>query len=306
MKNILITGGTGSFGNAFVKLLLSKKEYEKIIIYSRDEFKQDLMKNKFNDDRLRFFIGDVRDEDRLYRASKDVDIIVHAAALKQVPAVEYNPFEAVKTNIIGSQNIINAAIDNNVKKVIALTTDKACLPCNLYGATKLVSEKLFINSNVYKQNYNIKMSAVRYGNIAGSRGSIIPLFLKLKKENKKLLLTDERMTRFWFRLEDAVQFVYDRLNDMEGAEVFIPKLKSFKVIDLIKAMECDYDVIGIRQGEKLHEQMINQYENYIENNDYYIIKNKFDCEFKNGLNYTSDINNFYMVDELKEMIKEFI
>lgn len=307
-KTILITGGTGSFSNAFVKMSLDNNLFERIVLFSRDEFKQFEMNNKFNDERLRFFIGDVRDSERLHRACENIDYVIHAAALKQVPSVEYNPFEAIKTNIIGSQNVINACIDNGVKKVIALTTDKCCLPVNLYGATKLVSEKLFLNSNVYSKNYEIKMSAVRYGNIAGSRGSIIPFFKELIRKGETILpLTHEDMTRFYFRIEDAVKFVWDRLNDMNGAEVFIPKLKSFRIMDLIKAMNCEYKVVGIRQGEKLHEQMINEYENFIEKENYYIIKNKFENEknIKNGLTYISNNNIFYTVDELKELLKEF-
>jgi UDP-N-acetylglucosamine 4,6-dehydratase len=255
-KTILITGGTGSFGKHFTKAAL-KHNPKKVIIFSRDELKQSEMAQGFRDERLRFFIGDVRDRDRLYRAFDKVDIVVHAAAMKRIEVCEYNPFEAIKTNIIGAQNIIEAAIDRKVNKVLALSTDKAVAPVNLYGATKLCAEKLFIAAGAYvPAGQDTRFAVTRYGNVAGSRGSIIPLFKSLCHTGK-LPITDERMTRFWLTLDDAVQIVLDALNTMQGGEVIIPKLPSFKVTDLAKAIcpRCEFDIIGIRQGEKLHESL---------------------------------------------------
>jgi len=259
-KSIFISGGTGSFGKNFCKYLLKTSKPKKIIVFSRDELKQKEISDELSDKErhiLRFFIGDVRDKERLIMAMQDVDFVIHAAALKQVDTAEYNPFEFIKTNINGGNNIIEAALINNVKKVIALSTDKAAKSTNLYGATKLVSDKLFISANNFKGKKSTKFSVVRYGNVADSRGSVLPLFRKLFSEKKKLTLTDPRMTRFWITLDESVRFVVECLKVMEGGEIFIPKLKSFKVTDLIKAIDSKAKIklIGIRPGEKLHEVM---------------------------------------------------
>lgn len=264
-KTILITGGTGSFGKMFTKIILERYDPKKIIIYSRDEFKQDIMRKDFimkypnKTNKLRFFIGDVRDKDRLYRAFDGVDYVIHAAAMKQVPACEYNPFEAIKTNIHGAQNIIDAAIDRGVKKVVALSTDKAVNPINLYGGTKLVSDKLFISANAYTGSKDTVFSIVRYGNVAGSRGSVIPFFKQLIENGEtELPITDFRMTRFWITLEQGVELVIKALKESKGGETYISKIPSFKITDLAKAMlpDCKMKEIGIREGEKLHEVMI--------------------------------------------------
>jgi UDP-N-acetylglucosamine 4,6-dehydratase len=260
--NVLVTGGTGSFGKKFVEFMLRDFHPKKVIIFSRDELKQhEMRRNGFDHPSLRFFIGDVRDKERLYRAMQDVNIIVHAAALKQVPACEYNPFEAVKTNVIGAQNIIDAAIDTQVEKVVALSTDKAVNPVNLYGATKLCAEKMFIQGNAYSGVGGTAFSCVRYGNVIGSRGSVIPLFMRQKKQGK-MTITDERMTRFWITLDQAVQLVIDAVDHMQGGEIFLPKIPSMKIMDLTKAIapECEIDIIGIRHGEKLHEVLITEEE----------------------------------------------
>lgn len=260
-KTILITGGTGSFGKCFTKYALTHYNPKKIIIYSRDEFKQYLMQNEFREyeSKMRYFIGDVRDKDRLKRAFEGVDYVIHAAALKQVPACEYNPNEAIKTNISGAQNVIDAALDSNVRKVVALSTDKAVNPVNLYGGTKLVSDKLFIAANAYAGNKDISFSIVRYGNVAGSRGSIIPLFHNIiKNGGTELPITDFRMTRFWISLTEGVELVIKALKEAKGGETFISKIPSFKVTDLAEAMlpGCTKKEIGIRPGEKLHEIMV--------------------------------------------------
>ena len=260
-KTILITGGTGSFGNAFTKYILEHYKPKKIIIYSRDEYKQFVMANKFKQykDILRFFIGDVRDKDRLYRAFDGADYVIHAAALKQVPACEYNPIEAIKTNINGAMNIIDAALDCGVKKVVALSTDKAVNPINLYGGTKLVSDKLFVSANAYAGTKDISFSVVRYGNVAGSRGSVIPFFRNIVKNGgKELPITDYRMTRFWISLEQGVQLVIKALEEAKGGETFISKIPSFKITDLAQAIlpGCEMPEVGIREGEKLHEVMV--------------------------------------------------
>ena len=260
-KTILITGGTGSFGNCFTQYVLEHYEPKKIIIYSRDEFKQFLMASKFREyeDKLRFFIGDVRDKERLKRAFEGVDYVIHAAALKQVPACEYNPNEAIKTNIHGAQNVIDAALDSAVRKVVALSTDKAVNPVNLYGGTKLVSDKLFIAANAYAGTKDINFSIVRYGNVAGSRGSVIPLFHNIAKNGgTQLPITDFRMTRFWISLTQGVELVIKALEEANGGETFISKIPSFKVTDLAQAMlpGCKMPEIGIRPGEKLHEIMV--------------------------------------------------
>ncbi len=260
-KTILITGGTGSFGNYFTSYVLRNYKPKKIIIYSRDEFKQFNMRNRFkeHDTKLRFFIGDVRDKDRLLRAFNGVDYCIHAAAMKQVPACEYNPIEAIKTNIDGATNVIDAALDRSVDKVVALSTDKAVNPVNLYGGTKLVSDKLFVSANAYSGADGTIFSIVRYGNVAGSRGSVIPFFDGLIRQGEKSLpITDFRMTRFWIDLEQGVQLVLKALAESKGGETYISKIPSFKITDLAKAMlpDCVLEEIGIREGEKLHEVMV--------------------------------------------------
>lgn len=257
-STILITGGTGSFGNTFVPMTLAKYNPKKIIIYSRDEMKQWEMAKKFEgDSRVRFFIGDVRDKERLYRALDGVDYVVHAAATKIVPTAEYNPFECVKTNINGAMNLIDVCIDKGIKGVVALSTDKASSPVNLYGATKLVSDKLFVAGNSYSGSHVTRFSVVRYGNVMGSRGSVIPFFMSIKDKGV-LPITDDRMTRFMISLEDGVELVWHAFRDMEGGEIYVKKIPSMKVTDLARvvAPEAEQEVIGIRPGEKLHEEMI--------------------------------------------------
>lgn len=261
-KTILITGGTGSFGKKLTEVILKNYRPRKLIIFSRDELKQYEMAQQFGEARypcIRYFIGDVRDRERLYRAFDGVDMVIHAAALKHVPIAEYNPLEAIKTNVLGAANVIDAAIDCRVKKVIALSTDKAVNPINLYGATKLASDKLFVASNSYSGDSGVRFSVVRYGNVVGSRGSVVPLFLKMR-ETGILTITDPRMTRFWITLEQGVQFVLDNLERMHGGEIFIPKIPSMCVTDLAKAIgpECEVKVVGIRPGEKLHEVLISE------------------------------------------------
>lgn len=265
-KTILITGGTGSFGKTFIEAIFARYSPRKVIVYSRDEYKQFLLKNIFSSilteeqqDKLRFFIGDVRDKDRLYRAFKGVDYVIHAAAMKQVPACEYNPFEAIKTNIHGAQNIVDAALDRRIKKVVALSTDKAVNPINLYGGTKLVSDKLFISANAYSGDMGTVFSVVRYGNVAGSRGSVIPFFKEMiKNGSKELPITDFKMTRFWITLDEGVDLVFKALEESRGGETYISKIPSFKVTDLAKALssDCILKEVGIREGEKLHEVMV--------------------------------------------------
>ncbi len=257
-QTILITGGTGSFGNTFVPMTLVKYNPKKIIIYSRDEMKQWEMAKLFQgDERVRFFIGDVRDRDRLYRALDGVDYVIHAAATKIVPTAEYNPFECVKTNIVGAMNLIDACIDKGIKRVVALSTDKASSPINLYGATKLVSDKLFVAGNSYAGGHNTRFGVVRYGNVMGSRGSVIPFFLSTKDKGV-LSITDPRMTRFMISLEQGVQLVWHAFEDMQGGEIYVKKIPSMRVIDVATAVspEAEQKVVGIRPGEKLHEQMI--------------------------------------------------
>lgn len=320
-KNILITGGTGSFGKKATEIILQRYKPRRLIIFSRDELKQFEMAQQFPGskyDCIRYFIGDIRDKERLHRAFSNVDFVIHAAALKQVPAAEYNPFEAVKTNILGSQNVINVAIDRGVKKVIALSTDKAANPINLYGATKLCADKLFIAGNSYTGTDNTVFSVVRYGNVAGSRGSVIPFFLK-KKEEGILPITDPRMTRFWITLKQGVDFVLKCLESMVGGELFIPKIPSMTMMDLAKAIapECKTEIIGIRPGEKLHEIMVPRDEAYktIEYDDKYIIQPNFNF-FKHrfnsnngkpvpeGFEYNSETNSWKMtIEEAREMVK---
>jgi UDP-N-acetylglucosamine 4,6-dehydratase/5-epimerase len=316
-KVVLVTGGTGSFGKKFTKKAL-ELGVKKIIVFSRDELKQYEMKQEFRDERLRFFIGDVRDKERLYRAFDGVDIVIHAAAMKHVDACEYNPFEAVKTNIHGAQNIIEAAIDRGVEKVIALSTDKACSPVNLYGATKLASDKLFVAANAYVGEKKTQFSVVRYGNVVGSRGSVVPFFKKIKNTGV-IPITDERMTRFWITLEHGVQFVLDNLERMHGGEIFVPKIPSMNIMDLAKAVapECETKVIGIRPGEKLHEAMIMEDDarHTIEFDDYYAILPELTWanldQYKNGkklpegFSYTSDNNTEWLeVEELKQLVEK--
>ena len=251
-KVILVTGGTGSFGKKFVEIMLEEYHPAKLIVFSRDELKQHEMRvNGFDHPSLRYFIGDVRDVDRLRRAMHGVDIVVHAAALKQVPACEYNPMEAVKTNILGSSNVVDAALDAGVQKVLALSTDKAVNPVNLYGATKLAAEKLFVQSNAYAGGMATRFSCVRYGNVVGSRGSVVPIFLQ-QRSNGRLTITDQRMTRFWLTLEQGVRFVIRRIEQMRGGEVFVPKIPSMNLADLAKAIapEAQLEFVGIRPGEK--------------------------------------------------------
>jgi len=282
-KNILVTGGTGSFGSKFIELVLKKYKPKKLVIFSRDEQKQYEMAQTFSEDKypvLRYFIGDIRDKNRLYRACANIDIIIHAAAMKQVTAAEYNPTECIATNIHGAQNVIDAAISNKVEKVIALSTDKAASPINLYGATKLCSDKLFIAANNLSGKHNTRFSVVRYGNVINSRGSVIPHFRKLMSEGQKILpITDINMTRFVISLDQGVDFVLSSLVVMSGGEIFVPKIPSIKIIDLVTCMagEGKFKVIGIRPGEKLHETMIPKEEslNCIDMEDYYIIQPMF-------------------------------
>lgn len=281
-KTILITGGTGSFGKKFTKTILTQfPNIKKIIIYSRDEFKQFLMSNmpefKTHANKMRYFIGDVRDKERLRMAMEGVDFVVHAAALKQVPACEYNPFEAVKTNIMGAQNVIDAALERNVEKVVALSTDKACSPVNLYGATKLCSDKLFVAANGYSGDKRTRFSVVRYGNVAGSRGSVIPFFQRLVNEGTTSLpITDPNMTRFWLKLENAVWLVLKAFEIMRGGELYVKKIPSMRIMELAKAIAPNLNthIIGIRPGEKIHEQMISEDDarHTLEFDDYYVIQ----------------------------------
>ncbi|MGE7842235.1 UDP-N-acetylglucosamine 4,6-dehydratase (inverting) [Lysinibacillus sp. NPDC093712] len=316
-KTVLVTGGTGSFGKKFIRKALTLG-VKKVIVFSRDELKQYEMKQEFQDERIRFFIGDVRDKDRLYRAFDGVDIVIHAAAMKHVDACEYNPFEAVKTNIHGAQNIIEAAIDRGVEKVIALSTDKACSPVNLYGATKLASDKLFVAANAYVGEKKTRFSVVRYGNVVGSRGSVVPFFKKIK-DTGKLPVTDERMTRFWITLDHGVQFVLDNLERMYGGEIFVPKIPSMKVMDLAKAIapECEIEIIGIRPGEKLHEAMIMEDDarHTLEFDDYYVIRPELTwwSQHEGGkgkvlaedFSYTSNNNSEWLtVEQLEKLMNE--
>jgi UDP-N-acetylglucosamine 4,6-dehydratase len=320
-KEILVTGGTGSFGKKFTRYILENYNPKRLVIFSRDELKQSEMQEEFPTSKypaLRYFIGDVRDKDRLMRAFDGIDIVVHAAALKQVPAAEYNPIEAIKTNINGAINIIDAALDKGVERVIALSTDKAANPINLYGATKLCSDKLFVAGNSYAGNYKTRFAVVRYGNVVGSRGSVIPFFLKMK-DSGVLPITDERMTRFWITLEQGVQFVIDSLQRMHGGEIFVPKIPSMNIMDLAKAVapDCTYKFVGIRPGEKLHEVMVPEDDarRTIELEDYFVIEPEHHFwtaeeakypggkQCPEGFSYSSDTNTVWMTeDDLKKMI----
>jgi UDP-N-acetylglucosamine 4,6-dehydratase (inverting) len=312
-STILVTGGTGSFGNAFVPMTLAKYNPAKIIIYSRDEMKQWEMAKKYgNDSRVRFFIGDVRDRERLYRALDGVDYVVHAAATKIVPTAEYNPFECVKTNINGAMNLIDACIDKKVKRVVALSTDKASSPINLYGATKLASDKMFVAGNSYAGGHDTRFAVVRYGNVMGSRGSVIPFFLSIKGKGV-LPITDERMTRFMISLEQGVELVWHAFDDMEGGEIYVKKIPSMKVTDLARtiAPEAKLEIVGIRPGEKLHEQMIGEedaFHTYEYEEHFKILPaihnwTASEARIKNGkkvppgFSYTSDNNKAWMTQE---------
>jgi len=317
-KVILITGGTGSFGKKFTEIVLREHNPKAIRIFSRGELLQLQMRQRFNDDpRLRFFIGDVRDKDRVSRAMNGVDIVVHAAALKQVPTCEYNPIEAVRTNIDGSANVIDAAIDNEVEKVIAISTDKAVHPINLYGATKLVAEKLFIQGNAYTGGRRTRFSVVRYGNVVGSRGSVIPLFMEQKKSGK-VTITDERMTRFWLTLEQGVRFVIDCMGRMQGGEVFVPRIPSMRIMDLAEtiAPDAEKEVVGIRSGEKINEILLTQEEasHAREFETYFAIepehsfwRHSYDDGKKppDGFEYTSNGNDQWLSKaDLRKMLEE--
>lgn len=321
-KTLLVTGGTGSFGRHFVRRVLDTTKVRKLIVFSRDELKQSQMQASYEDDkRLRFFLGDVRDRDRLYRAFDEVDLVVHAAAQKQIPAAEYNPFEAVKTNIVGAQNIIDAAIDRRVERVVALSTDKASSPINLYGATKLVSDKLFVAGNAYVGPHSTLFSVVRYGNVLGSRGSIVPLFREAAARGV-VPITDERMTRFWITLADAVGLVLRAFEDMIGGEIFVPKIPSMKITDMAAALAPDarIETIGIRPGEKLHEEMISVHDarRTRDRGDYYVIQPDIDLrqtrEFEaqgdggrvaDDFQYSSDRNDQWLdADALRTLLNE--
>ncbi|MBI3307204.1 MAG: UDP-N-acetylglucosamine 4,6-dehydratase (inverting) [Candidatus Omnitrophica bacterium] len=324
-KTLLITGGTGSFGKKFTELVLKRYQPERLIIFSRDEFKQFEMAQIFSPSdypAIRYFVGDVRDKERLERAFHNVDYVIHAAALKQVPAAEYNPFEAVKTNILGAQNVINAALDCGVKKVLALSTDKAANPINLYGATKLCADKLFIAGNSYAGHDSCIFSVVRYGNVVGSRGSVIPYFMEQRKTGV-LSITDPRMTRFWVTLDYAAEFVFERLNEMVGGELFIPKIPSMNIMDLAKAIapECETRVTGIRPGEKLHEILLPQNEarKTLEFENGYVVQPDFDFwgnrfvktnrmkAVAEDFEYSSNHNpHFLTLDEMRKLINGIV
>lgn len=326
-KSILITGGTGSFGKAFVRKVL--KEYpavKRLVIFSRDELKQFEMQQLFSEKKypcLRYFIGDVRDRDRLNRAIEGIDIVVHAAALKQVPAAEYNPFECIKTNIIGAQNLIEVCLDNNIESVVALSTDKAAAPINLYGATKLCSDKLFVAANNIKGSRDIRLSVVRYGNVMGSRGSVIPFFLE-KKETGVLPITDSDMTRFNISLEDGVDMVIWAIHNAWGGEILVPKIPSYRITDLADAIgpNCEHRIVGIRPGEKIHEEMITSSDSFntVDIGKYYAIlpiaanfssdeycKKMNGKPVKKGFTYNSGTNeDFLTVEQLRKLIHEYV
>ena len=316
-KSVLVTGGTGSFGKKFVQRLLKDNDVEKLIVFSRDELKQFEMQSELNSSKLRYFLGDVRDFQRLKQATTGVDVIIHAAAIKQIAAAEYNPMEAIKTNILGAENIINAAIENNVSKVIALSTDKAANPANLYGATKLCSDKLMVAGNILAGKKNVKFSVVRYGNVLGSRGSVIPFF-KEQIKNGYLPITDVNMTRFWLTIDEGVQFVLDSLSRMHGGEIFVPKIPSFKVVDVATVISPDtpIKIIGIRPGEKLHEVMITEddSEYTLEFKDYYAILAPFllnsgeyssiGAKVPKGFSFNSENNKlWYNFDTFKKTLQ---
>jgi UDP-N-acetylglucosamine 4,6-dehydratase len=327
-KSLLVTGGTGSFGKAFTKEVLKKFSLRRLIVYSRDEMKQYEMQQEIRDPRMRFFLGDVRDEARMRLAMSDVDCVVHAAALKQVPAAEYNPMECIKTNVMGAQNVIQAAIDNNVERVVALSTDKAANPINLYGATKLCSDKLFVAGNNLSGSKRTRFSVVRYGNVIGSRGSVAPFFMKLAEDGaRELPITDARMTRFWITLSQGVAFVLNAFARMRGGEIFVPKIPSARVVDLASAVapERPHKIVGIRPGEKLHEVMCPMDDSHttLEFDDHYVIcpavtflktpdyelngkgekgrRVPVDFEYNSGTN-----THFLSVDEIRTLIRESV
>jgi UDP-N-acetylglucosamine 4,6-dehydratase/5-epimerase len=326
-KSLLITGGTGSFGKAFVKTILARyPDIKRLVIFSRDELKQFEMSQQFPESKnkaLRYFIGDVRDADRLRRAMENIDIVIHAAALKQVPAAEYNPFECIKTNVIGAQNVIEACFDTNVKNVVALSTDKAAAPINLYGATKLCSDKLFTAANNVKGNRDLRFSVVRYGNVLGSRGSVIPFFLDQRKTGV-LPITDSAMTRFSISLQEAVDMVLWALEHAKGGEIFVPKIPSYRIIDVARAIgpDCEYPVIGIRPGEKIHEEMITASDSFntVDLGRYFVILPSAGahsvesyCAAHGGqpvpseYAYNSGSNtNFLTVEQLQQLIAEYV
>lgn len=318
-KTILITGGTGSLGKKLTRKILSRYKPKKLIIFSRDELKQSEMSQHFTDPAIRFFIGDVREKERLYRAFDGVDYVIHAAALKQVPAAEYNPFEAIKTNVLGAQNVIDVCVDTGVKKVVALSTDKAANPINLYGATKLCSDKLFIAGNSYAGSKPTRFSVVRYGNVVGSRGSVIPFFLRLKGTGT-LPVTDARMTRFWITLDQGADLVLNAFDRMRGGEIFVPKIPTAAILDIAKAIdpECKVKIVGIRPGEKIHEVLISEDDGRltIEYDDHFVIQPQFawwGTQKKNGgkkvpdgFSFSSDNNKWVLnVDEIKSIVNEF-
>lgn len=318
-KVILVTGGTGSFGQKFTEIALEEHNPKAIRIFSRGELLQQNMRQKFNNDpRLRFFIGDVRDRQRVYRAMNGVDVVIHAAALKQVPTCEYNPIEAVRTNVDGAINVIDAAIDNGVERAVAISSDKAVHPVNLYGATKLVMERVFAQANVYTGGRKIKFSCVRYGNVIGSRGSVIPLFVEQRKDGV-ITITDDKMTRFWITLEQGVRFVIDCISRMHGGEIFIPKIPSMKITDLadVAAPKAERQIIGIRPGEKVNEILLTEEESRhaLEFHNYFVIEPEHPFWKKDnleggkpppeGFKYTSDNNNSWLSkDELTEIVRE--
>jgi UDP-N-acetylglucosamine 4,6-dehydratase len=320
-KVIMVTGGTGSFGKKFTEIVLRDYHPQKLIIFSRDELKQHEMRiGGFNHPSLRYFIGDVRDNDRLRRAMNGVDVVIHAAALKQIPACEYNPIEAIMTNVMGAKNVINAALDTGVKKVIALSTDKAVNPVNLYGATKLCAEKLFVHSNAYSGSYGTLFSCVRYGNVLGSRGSVIPLFLK-QRQSGTITVTDPRMTRFWITLEQGVRFVIRCIERMQGGEVFVPKIPSMNIMDLAHALApgCQIEKIGIRPGEKLHEVLISEDEgrHTLELDDMFVVQPahpwwsndswKEGRPLPDGFRYGSDNNSQWLkVEDLRSLVENLV
>jgi len=318
-SSVLITGGSGSFGKAFLQELLDNHNPSRVVVFSRDELKQYEMRQSMGEDtRVRYFIGDIRDRDRLRMAFHGVDYVVHAAALKQVDTAEYNPMEFVKTNVIGSDNVMQAAIDAGVKKVVALSTDKASSPANLYGATKLTADKLFISGNHYAAGYDTTFSVVRYGNVMGSRGSVIPFFRKLAEENKPFPITDRRMTRFWITLPQAVQFVVDSFEDMAGGELYVPRIPSMRVTDLVQAFNPNAELvdIGIRPGEKLHEEMISSEDSRrtLRRVDRYVVLPTLadwgftppaGVQVEDGFSYTSDNNDQWLsVDDLRAMLSD--
>lgn len=320
-KTVLVTGGTGSFGKEFIRILLEEEQPEKVIVFSRDELKQHEMRAAgFNHPNIRYFIGDVRDLERMKRAMDGVHVVVHAAALKQVPACEYNPMEAIKTNILGSSNVVEAALEAGVEKVMALSTDKAVSPVNLYGATKLAAEKLTVQSNAYSGDRPTRFSCVRYGNVVGSRGSVVPVFIQ-QRDSGKVTVTDERMTRFWLSLEQGVRFVLRCIDQMQGGEVFVPKLPSTTLMDLVSAIapDAEVEVVGIRPGEKLHEVLVSEDEarSALELDDMFVIQpaqgpwfvHSWDKQGKalpDGFRYASDSNPQRLdTKQIKQLVAPF-